>query len=52
MFVFQDANTSAFYTFFGGSSAFGLYLDSICLVYLGSIITIFLLFDFGKFIPV
>ncbi|XP_068628827.1 ATP-binding cassette sub-family C member 4-like [Battus philenor] len=48
----QDINTSAFFTFLGGSTAFGLYLDVLCLVYLGIIITIFLLFDFGDAIPV
>ncbi|CAK1599799.1 unnamed protein product [Parnassius mnemosyne] len=48
----QDLNSSAFYTYLGGSAAFGLYLDILCLIYLGTIITIFLLFDFGDIIPV
>ncbi|XP_059049414.1 ATP-binding cassette sub-family C member 4-like [Achroia grisella] len=42
----QDLHSSAFYTHLGGSAAFGLYLDSICLVYLGIILCIFLLFEF------
>ncbi|KPJ13568.1 ABC transporter C family member 12 [Papilio machaon] len=48
----QDLNTSAFYTFLGGSSTFGFYLDVLCLIYLAIIIAIFLLFDFGNIIPV
>ncbi|KPI93323.1 Multidrug resistance-associated protein 4 [Papilio xuthus] len=48
----QDVNSSAFYTFLGGSAAFGFYLDTLCLIYLAIIITIFLLFDFGNIIPV
>ncbi|XP_072936018.1 ATP-binding cassette sub-family C member 4-like [Epargyreus clarus] len=48
----QDLNTSAFFTFLGGSSAFGLYLDMICLMYLACIIMIFLFIDFGELIPV
>lgn len=31
-----------------GSTAFGLYLDGLCLVYLGAIIALFLVVDFGK----
>ncbi|XP_026726077.1 multidrug resistance-associated protein 4-like [Trichoplusia ni] len=48
----QDLHTSAFYTFMGGSTAFGLYLDAMCLVYLGVILAIFLLGDFSDIIPV
>ncbi|VVC94160.1 unnamed protein product [Leptidea sinapis] len=48
----QDSNTSAFFTFIGGSSAFGLYLDAICLVYLAAIIAVFLFIDLGEAIPV
>ncbi|XP_026726078.1 multidrug resistance-associated protein 4-like [Trichoplusia ni] len=48
----QDLHTSAFYTFTGGSSAFGMYLDGLCLAYLGIILAIFLLGDFLDFIPV
>ncbi|CAF4884012.1 unnamed protein product [Pieris macdunnoughi] len=48
----QDANTSAFFSFLGGASAFGLYLDTIGLAYLATIIAIFLFLDFGDVIPV
>ncbi|XP_050352389.1 uncharacterized protein LOC126774816 [Nymphalis io] len=48
----QDLNSSAFYTFLGGSSAFGLFLDILCLVYLGVILAIFILIDFGDWIAV
>ncbi|XP_046974021.1 uncharacterized protein LOC124540463 [Vanessa cardui] len=48
----QDLNSSAFYTFLGGSSAFGLFLDLLCLVYLGVILAIFILIDFGSLIAV
>nr|UMW71136.1 ABC transporter subfamily C2 [Spodoptera frugiperda] len=48
----QNLHTSAFYTFLGGSTAFGLYLDTLCLIYLGIIMSIFILGDFGELIPV
>ncbi|XP_053600748.1 uncharacterized protein LOC128669719 [Plodia interpunctella] len=48
----QDIHSSAFYTFLGGSTAFGLYLDVLCLVYLGIIMCIFLFIEFGDSIPV
>ncbi|XP_013195349.1 ATP-binding cassette sub-family C member 4 [Amyelois transitella] len=48
----QDIHSSAFYTFLGGSTAFGLYLDTLCLVYLAIIMCIFLLIDFDNVIPV
>ncbi|KAG6461030.1 hypothetical protein O3G_MSEX012378 [Manduca sexta] len=48
----QNLHTSAFYTFVGGSNAFGLYLDALCLVYLGIIFAIFLVIDFSTIIPV
>nr|UAX26432.1 ATP-binding cassette C subfamily [Galleria mellonella] len=44
----QDLHSSAFYTYLGGSSAFGLYLDTICLAYLGMILCIFILVEFGE----
>lgn len=46
--LFQNLNSSAFYTFLGGSSAFGMYIDVLCLVYLGIVMCIFILIDFGK----
>ncbi|CAG9783021.1 unnamed protein product [Diatraea saccharalis] len=48
----QNLHSSAFYTFLGGSSAFGLYLDVLCLVYLGLIMATFILLDFGGTIAV
>ncbi|XP_063373668.1 ATP-binding cassette sub-family C member 4-like [Cydia amplana] len=48
----QDLHSSAFYTFLGAQSAFGLYLDYLCLAYLGTIIAVFLVVDFGELIPV
>ncbi|XP_045761292.1 uncharacterized protein LOC123864713 [Maniola jurtina] len=48
----QDINTSAFYTFLGGSSCFGLYMDLLCLIYLGIILAIFLLIDFEDAVAV
>ncbi|XP_049887665.1 ATP-binding cassette sub-family C member 4-like [Pectinophora gossypiella] len=48
----QDLHSSAFYTFIGGSSALGMYLDAMCLIYLGIILAIFILVDFGDLIPV
>ncbi|KAJ0181178.1 hypothetical protein K1T71_003263 [Dendrolimus kikuchii] len=48
----QDLHSSAFYTFVGGSTAFALYLDALCLVYLGIIIGIFLWVDISSVIPV
>ncbi|KAH9634039.1 hypothetical protein HF086_001241 [Spodoptera exigua] len=42
----QNLHTSAFYTFLGGSTAFGLYLDALCLIYLGIVMSIFILGDF------
>nr|ADH16744.1 ABC transporter family C protein ABCC2 [Heliothis subflexa] len=48
----QNLHTSAFYTFFGGSTAFGLYLDTLCLIYLGVVMSIFILGNFGDLIPV
>ncbi|KAJ8734039.1 hypothetical protein PYW07_014590 [Mythimna separata] len=48
----QNLHTSAFYTFLGGSTAFGLYLDALCLAYLGVVMMIFILGDFDELIPV
>ncbi|NP_001296082.1 probable multidrug resistance-associated protein lethal(2)03659 [Plutella xylostella] len=48
----QNLHTSAFHTYIGGATAFGFYLDMICLVYLASILSIFILIDFADVIPV
>ncbi|XP_059049333.1 ATP-binding cassette sub-family C member 4-like [Achroia grisella] len=44
----QDLHSSAFFTYIGGSSAFGLYLDGICLAYLGLVLCIFILIEFDE----
>nr|UEO57356.1 ABCC2 [Conogethes punctiferalis] len=48
----QNLNSSALHTFLGGSSAFGMYIDGLCLTYLGIILAIFIFIDFGDLIPV
>ncbi|CAK1548558.1 unnamed protein product [Leptosia nina] len=48
----QDTNSSAFFSFLGGASAFGFYLDTIGLIYLGTVIAIFLFIDLGDTILV
>ncbi|KAL0850177.1 hypothetical protein ABMA28_012050 [Loxostege sticticalis] len=48
----QNLHSSAFFTFIGGSSAFGLYIDVLCLVYFGLVLAIFILIDFGDMMPV
>ncbi|KAJ2946418.1 hypothetical protein O0L34_g12457 [Tuta absoluta] len=48
----QDLHSKAFYTFVGGSAAFGLYLDMLCIVYLTAVMGIFVFVDFGGIIPV
>ncbi|XP_059049067.1 ATP-binding cassette sub-family C member 4-like [Achroia grisella] len=48
----QDLHTSAWNGYLGGGSAFGFYLDTMCLVYLTCIIFAFLYLDFGDAIPV
>ncbi|KAL4709193.1 hypothetical protein ACJJTC_008121 [Scirpophaga incertulas] len=53
--IFDDAqnlHTSAYYTFVGGNSAFGMYLDMLCLTYLSVVMATFILVDFGNIIPV
>ncbi|CAK1599798.1 unnamed protein product [Parnassius mnemosyne] len=48
----QDLHTSAWYSYLGGGVTFGFYLDTMCLVYLSSVIFVFLYLDFGDLIPV
>ncbi|CAG5018109.1 unnamed protein product [Parnassius apollo] len=48
----QDLHTSAWYGYLGGGFTFGFYLDTLCLVYLSSVIFVFLYLDFGDLIPV
>ncbi|XP_053601473.1 ATP-binding cassette sub-family C member 4-like [Plodia interpunctella] len=48
----QDLHTAAWNGYLGGGSAFGLYLDTMCLVYLSCVIFVFLFLDFGDAISV
>ncbi|CAH2068593.1 unnamed protein product, partial [Iphiclides podalirius] len=48
----QDLHTSAWYGYLGGGSAFGFYLDTMCLIYLATIIFVFLYLDFGDVMTV
>lgn len=48
MFHLQDLHTAAWNGYLGGGSAFGLYLDTMCLIYLSVVIFVFLFLDFGK----
>ncbi|OWR51775.1 ABC transporter family C protein ABCC2 [Danaus plexippus plexippus] len=48
----QDLNSQAVFTYFGSSVAFGLYLDMLCLVYMGVLFATFILIDFGYLIEV
>lgn len=44
----QDANTSAFFIFCASSRALALWLEAVCVIYLASTITIFLLLGKGR----
>ncbi|KAI5646233.1 ABC transporter transmembrane region domain-containing protein [Phthorimaea operculella] len=48
----QDLHSRAYYTFVGGSSAFGMYLDLLCIFYLSAVLVIFIFIDFEGVIPV
>ncbi|KAJ0181177.1 hypothetical protein K1T71_003262 [Dendrolimus kikuchii] len=48
----QDLHTSAWNGYLGGGTCFGFYLDTMCLLYLSTIIFVFLYVDFGSIIPV
>ncbi|XP_072936036.1 ATP-binding cassette sub-family C member 4-like [Epargyreus clarus] len=48
----QDLHTSAWNAFICGGSTLGFYLDTICLIYLASVIFVFLYLDFGDAIAV
>lgn len=45
----QDINTSAWYIFAASSRALALWLESVCVVYMGVVLSIFLLVDKGEF---
>lgn len=44
----QDINTSAWYIFAASSRALALWLETVCVVYMGVVLSIFLLVDKGK----
>ncbi|GBP41931.1 hypothetical protein EVAR_31694_1 [Eumeta japonica] len=48
----QDLHTAAWNGFLGGGAAFGLYLDTLCVIYLATIIFVFLYLDLDGIIPV
>ncbi|CAH0405949.1 unnamed protein product [Chilo suppressalis] len=48
----QDLHTAAWNGYLCGGSSFGLYLDSMCLIYLTTVIFVFLYMDFGDIIAV
>ncbi|XP_013195380.2 ATP-binding cassette sub-family C member 4 isoform X2 [Amyelois transitella] len=48
----QDLHTAAWNSYLGGGSAFGFYLDTMCLVYLSCVIFVFLYLDLGDAIAV
>ncbi|CAG9107766.1 unnamed protein product [Plutella xylostella] len=48
----QDLHTYAWNGYLGGGTTFGLYLDTICLVYMTTVIFVFLYIDFGDAVAV
>ncbi|KAL4709197.1 hypothetical protein ACJJTC_008125 [Scirpophaga incertulas] len=48
----QDVHTAAWNSYICGGSSFGLYLDTMCLVYLATVIFVFIYLDFGNVIEV
>lgn len=44
----QDINTSAWYIFAASSRALALWLETVCVVYMGVVLSIFLLVDRGE----
>lgn len=47
----QNDNTSAYFLFTAASRALALWLEIICVLYMMSVIAIFLIFDKGKQFP-
>ncbi|KAM3966701.1 LOW QUALITY PROTEIN: ATP-binding cassette subfamily C member 4-like [Aphomia sociella] len=47
----QDLHTSAWNGHLAGGSTFGVYLDTMCLIYITCIIFVFIYVDFGSVIP-
>nr|AUO38741.1 ABCC3 protein [Spodoptera frugiperda] len=48
----QDLHTTSWNSYLNGGTTFGFYLDTMCLVYMTTIIFVFLFIDFGDAIPV
>ncbi|KPI93322.1 putative multidrug resistance-associated protein lethal(2)03659 [Papilio xuthus] len=48
----QDLHSSAWYGYLGGGVTFGFYLDTMCLIYMTTIIFVFIYIDFGNIIAV
>lgn len=48
----QNLHTAAWNGFLGGGATFGFYLDSLCCIYLATIIFVFLYVDFGGAIEI
>lgn len=48
----QDLHTTAWNSYLNGGTTFGFYLDTMCLVYLTTVIFVFLFLNFGDAIPV
>nr|AJD79132.1 ABCC3 [Pectinophora gossypiella] len=48
----QNLHTSAWNGYLCGGATFALYLDTMCLIYLGTIIFVFLYLDFGNLVAV
>lgn len=44
---FQDLHSSAWNGYLGGGTTFGFYLDTMCLLYLTTVILVFIFIDFG-----
>lgn len=50
--VLQDLHSSAWNGYLGGGTTFGFYLDTMCLLYLTTVILVFIFIDFGNVIAV
>ncbi|XP_048004522.1 ATP-binding cassette sub-family C member 4-like [Leguminivora glycinivorella] len=48
----QNLHTAAWNGFLGGGSTFGFYLDTLCCIYLATVIFVFLYIDFGGAIEI
>ncbi|XP_021200213.3 ATP-binding cassette sub-family C member 4 [Helicoverpa armigera] len=48
----QDLHTTSWNSYLNGGTTFGFYLDTMCLIYMTTVIGVFLFVDFGDTIPV